>query len=74
MRGGNDHQAALGGPAEVAVDAGAQGGGVPVVVADGGGPADGEGHAALRGALGAADFGRVDGGAGPAHDVDRGQQ
>ena len=58
---GDDDQAALVGPAEVAVDLDAEGDGAEVVVAHGRGPAHGRLHAAGGLALLLADLGRVDG-------------
>jgi hypothetical protein len=58
---GDDDQAALVGPAEIAVDLDAEGDRAEVVVAHGRGPAHGRLHPPLRLALGAAHLGRVDG-------------
>jgi hypothetical protein len=58
---GLHHRAAAVGPAEVAIDAHAEGDGAEVVVAHQRGPPRGAVHAPLHFALGAADLGGVDG-------------
>jgi hypothetical protein len=58
---GHDDQAVAVGPAEIAVDLDAEGDGAEVVVAHGCGPPDSRVHAPLRLALGALNFGGVDG-------------
>jgi hypothetical protein len=71
---GDDDQATLVGPAQVAVDLHAEGDGSKVVVAHGLGPADGRLHAAGGFALLLADLGWVDGLPAPGQVERRGEQ